>query len=50
MTNLCLDHLRKRKVRKKESTLLVDEFGRPVIRMEVVPEERSRKGIPSVTC
>ncbi len=40
VTNLCLDHLRKRKVRKEESTLLETSDG-PVDRMEVVPEERA---------
>jgi RNA polymerase sigma-70 factor (ECF subfamily) len=40
VTNLCLDHLRKRKVRKEESTVLETSEG-PVDRMEVVPEERA---------
>jgi RNA polymerase sigma-70 factor (ECF subfamily) len=39
VTNLCLDHLRKRKVRKEESTLM-DTFDGPVDRMEVLPEQR----------
>jgi RNA polymerase sigma-70 factor, ECF subfamily len=40
VTNLCLDHLRKRKVRKEESTLLDTAEG-PIDRMEIVPEERA---------
>lgn len=40
VTNLCLDHLRKRKVRKEESTVLETTEG-PVDRMEVVPEDRA---------
>ena len=40
VTNLCLDHLRKRKVRKEESTLLDTSEG-PVDRMEIVPELRA---------
>jgi RNA polymerase sigma-70 factor, ECF subfamily len=40
VTNLCLDHLRKRKVRKEESTVLDTSDG-PVDRMEIVPEERA---------
>ena len=39
VTNLCLDHLRKRKVRKEEPTTLDTREG-PVDRMEIVPEER----------
>src|SRR5687768_8681066 len=39
VTNLCLDHLRKRKVRKEESTLL-DTVEGPVDRMEIVTEQR----------
>jgi RNA polymerase sigma-70 factor, ECF subfamily len=39
VTNLCLDHLRKRKVRKQESTL-IDKFEGPVDRMEILPEQR----------
>lgn len=39
VTNLCLDHLRKRKVRKEESTVLETAEG-PVDRMEIVAEER----------
>jgi RNA polymerase sigma-70 factor, ECF subfamily len=40
VTNLCLDHLRKRKVRKEESTHLDTAEG-PIDRMEIVPEERA---------
>src|SRR5687767_5451797 len=40
VTNLCLDHLRKRKVRKEESTVLETAEG-PIDRMEIVPEERA---------
>src|SRR3954452_12793766 len=40
VTNLCLDHLRKRKVRKEESTIVDTQEG-PVDRMEVVPEDRA---------
>jgi RNA polymerase sigma-70 factor, ECF subfamily len=39
VTNLCLDHLRKRKVRKEEPTT-VDTTDGPVDRMEIVPEDR----------
>jgi RNA polymerase sigma-70 factor (ECF subfamily) len=39
VTNLCLDHLRKRKVRREESTTLETAEG-TVNRMEIVPEER----------
>jgi RNA polymerase sigma-70 factor (ECF subfamily) len=39
VTNLCLDHLRKRKVRKEEPTLLDTGEG-PVDRMEIVQEQR----------
>jgi RNA polymerase sigma-70 factor, ECF subfamily len=39
VTNLCLDHLRKRKVRKEEPTLLETGEG-PVDRMEIVQELR----------
>jgi RNA polymerase sigma-70 factor, ECF subfamily len=39
VTNLCLDHLRKRKVRKEEPTLL-DTGDGAVDRMEIVPEQR----------
>jgi RNA polymerase sigma-70 factor (ECF subfamily) len=38
-TNLCLDHLRKRKVRREESTVVDTKEG-PVDRMEVVQEGR----------
>lgn len=40
VTNLCLDHLRKRKVRKEESPVLDTAEG-PMDRMEIVPEERA---------
>ena len=40
VTNLCLDHLRKRKIRREESTV-VDTTDGPVDRMEIVPEERA---------
>lgn len=40
VTNLCLDHLRKRKVRKEESTTLHTPDG-PLDRMEIVTEERA---------
>ena len=40
VTNLCLDHLRKRKVRKEESTVVETVEG-PIDRMEIVPEERA---------
>jgi RNA polymerase sigma-70 factor, ECF subfamily len=40
VTNLCLDHLRKRKVRKEEPTTVETSDG-PVDRMEVVSEERA---------
>jgi RNA polymerase sigma-70 factor (ECF subfamily) len=40
VTNLCLDHLRKRKVRKEESTVVDTQEG-PVDRMEVVMEDRA---------
>jgi RNA polymerase sigma-70 factor (ECF subfamily) len=39
VTNLCLDHLRKRKVRKEEPTLFETSDG-PVDRMEIVQEQR----------
>ncbi len=39
VTNLCLDHLRKRKVRKEEPTVVATEDG-PLDRMGAVPEER----------
>ncbi|HBY60432.1 MAG TPA: RNA polymerase subunit sigma-24 [Solibacterales bacterium] len=39
VTNLCLDHLRKRKVRKEESTVVETSEG-PLDRMTTVPEER----------
>lgn len=40
VTNLCLDHLRKRKVRKEESTTLQTADG-PLDRMEVITEHRA---------
>ena len=40
MTNLCLDHLRKRKVRKEEPTVINTIEG-PLDRMDTVPEERA---------
>ena len=39
VTNLCLDHLRKRKVRKEEPPVLATADG-PLDRMDSVPEER----------
>ena len=39
VTNLCLDHLRKRKVRKEEPTVVTTPEG-PLDRMGAVPEER----------
>jgi RNA polymerase sigma-70 factor, ECF subfamily len=39
VTNLCLDHLRKRKVRKEEPTVLETAEG-PVDRMDILPEQR----------
>jgi len=39
VTNLCLDYLRKRKVRKEEPTVVITEEG-PLDRMGAVPEER----------
>jgi RNA polymerase sigma-70 factor (ECF subfamily) len=39
VTNLCLDHMRKRKVRKEEPTVLSTNDG-PLDRMDAVPEER----------
>jgi len=39
VTNLCLDQLRKRKVRKEEPTVVATGDG-PVDRMDTVPEER----------
>jgi RNA polymerase sigma-70 factor, ECF subfamily len=39
VTNLCLDQLRKRQVRKEESAVLVTANG-PLDRMDAVPEER----------
>jgi RNA polymerase sigma-70 factor (ECF subfamily) len=40
VTNLCLDHLRKRKVRKTESALIETEDG-PLDRLDAVPEPRA---------
>ncbi len=40
VTNLCLDHLRKRKVRREEPTVLATADG-PVDRMDTVTEERA---------
>lgn len=40
VTNLCLDHLRKRKVRKTESTVVETEDG-PVDRIDSVAEQRA---------
>ena len=39
VTNLCLDHMRKRKVRKEEPTVLATADG-PLDRMDAVQEER----------
>src|SRR5882757_5185118 len=40
VTNLCLDHLRKRKVRREEPTVLTTAEG-PLDRMDSVQEERA---------
>jgi RNA polymerase sigma-70 factor (ECF subfamily) len=40
VTNLCLDHLRKRKVRKEETTVVTTAEG-PLDRMDTVTEERA---------
>jgi RNA polymerase sigma-70 factor, ECF subfamily len=40
VTNLCLDHLRKRKVRREESSVIETTEG-PVDRMDVVQEDRA---------
>jgi RNA polymerase sigma-70 factor (ECF subfamily) len=40
VTNLCLDHLRKKKVRKTESTIMETEDG-PLDRLDSVPEQRA---------
>ena len=40
VTNLCLDQMRKRKVRKEEPTVLATTDG-PLDRMDAVPEERA---------
>jgi RNA polymerase sigma-70 factor (ECF subfamily) len=40
VTNLCLDHLRKRKVRREEPTVIITTEG-PLDRMDTVPEERA---------
>ncbi len=39
-TNLCLDHLRKRKVRREEPTVVTTADG-PLDRMDTVPEQRA---------
>jgi len=39
VTNLCLDHMRKRKVRKEDTAILATADG-PLDRMDAVPEER----------
>src|SRR6202522_3547216 len=39
VTNLCLDHMRKRKVRKEDAAVLSTAHG-PLDRMDAVPEER----------
>jgi RNA polymerase sigma-70 factor, ECF subfamily len=39
VTNLCLDHMRKRKVRKEDAAVLTTAEG-PLDRMDAVPEER----------
>ena len=41
VTNLCLDHLRKRKVRREESTVVETSEG-PMDRMSSVPDERAQ--------
>lgn len=40
VTNLCLDHLRKRKVRREEPTVITTTEG-PLDRMDTVPEDRA---------
>ena len=40
VTNLCLDHMRKRKVRREEPTV-IDTADGPLDRMDTVPEERA---------
>ena len=40
VTNLCLDHLRKKKVRKTESAVVETEEG-PIDRLDSVPEQRA---------
>ncbi|WP_228486452.1 RNA polymerase sigma factor [Paludibaculum fermentans] len=40
VTNLCLDHLRKKKVRKTESTIMETEDG-PLDRLDSLPEQRA---------
>jgi RNA polymerase sigma-70 factor (ECF subfamily) len=40
VTNLCLDHLRKKKVRKTESSVVETEDG-PLDRLDSVPEQRA---------
>src|SRR5438067_7350591 len=41
VTNICLDHLRRRKVRREESTVVETDEG-PVDRMSQVPERGAR--------
>jgi RNA polymerase sigma-70 factor (ECF subfamily) len=41
VTNLCLDHMRKRQVRKEESPVVADADGGEIDLMERVPDERS---------
>ena len=41
VTNLCLDHMRKRKVRKEESSQVEGNDGQPVDRMDTVQESRA---------
>jgi RNA polymerase sigma-70 factor (ECF subfamily) len=41
VTNLCLDHLRRKEVRKEDSPLVRDRKGQPVNLLEQVPDERS---------
>jgi RNA polymerase sigma-70 factor (ECF subfamily) len=40
VTNLCLDHMRKRKVRREEPTVITTADG-PLDRMDTVPEDRA---------
>src|SRR5467141_4622692 len=41
VTNLCLDHLRKRNVRKEDAPVAVDESGEEYSRLEQFPDGRS---------